>query len=418
MTVPEIPAERAAVSRLRFPSAPNRPGDEVRFDREPMDAPGQVLRPAVDAEAEVIHGLRHGLVRVLDDAGNAAGPWAPGSLGRPELELGLRDMAIVRAFDAAMLRAHRQGKTSFYMQCLGEEAVACAHRRALAPGDMCFPTYRQQGLLVAAGYPLVDMMNQVFSNSRDPVLGRQLPVFYSARGKGFFSISGNLGTQFVQAVGWAMAAAIRNDDRIASGWIGEGATAESDFHSALLFASIYQAPVILNIVNNQWAISTYQDVSRGAAPTFADRGIGFGIPAIRVDGNDYLAVHAVTEWAAERARGGHGPCLIEWVTYRAGAHSTSDDPNAYRAKEATAAWPLGDPIARLTGHLRAAHAWSDEDQRKLDEDVRRVVSDALAEAESYGTVKEGPWSDPASIFEDVFAKMTPQLLEQRRRAGF
>ncbi len=316
MTVPEIPAERAAVSRLRFPSAPNRPGDEVRFDREPTDAPGQVPRPAVDAEVEVIHGLGHGLVRVLDDAGNAAGPWAPGSLGRPELELGLRDMAIVRVFDAAMLRAHRQGKTSFYMQCLGEEAVACAHRRALAPGDMCFPTYRQQGLLVAAGYPLVDMMNQVFSNSRDPVLGRQLPVFYSARGKGFFSISGNLGTQFVQAVGWAMAAAIRNDDRIASGWIGEGATAESDFHSALLFASIYQAPVILNIVNNQWAISTYQDVSRGAAPTFADRGIGFGIPAIRVDGNDYLAVHAVTEWAAERARGGHGPCLIEWVTSR------------------------------------------------------------------------------------------------------
>ncbi len=152
MIVPGIPAERTAASRLRFPSAPSRPGDEVRFDLESMGAAGQVPRPAVDAEAEVIHGIRHGLVRVLDDEGNAAGPWASDSVGRQDLELGLRDMAIVRAFDAAMLRAHRQGKTSFYMQCLGEEAVACAHRRALAPGDMSFPTYRQQGLLVAAGY--------------------------------------------------------------------------------------------------------------------------------------------------------------------------------------------------------------------------------------------------------------------------
>jgi 2-oxoisovalerate dehydrogenase E1 component alpha subunit len=405
-------------SRLRFPPASNRPGAPARFEPEPGGVAGQVPRPAIGAPAEAISGLRHGLVRVLDDEGNAVGPWASGSAGRPELEAGLRDMAIVRAFDAAMLRAHRQGKTSFYMQCLGEEAVACAHRRALEPGDMCFPTYRQQGLLVASGYPLVDMMNQVFSNSRDPVLGRQLPVFYSSRDRGFFSISGNLGTQFVQAVGWAMAAAIRGDDRIASGWIGEGATAEPDFHSALLFASVYQPPVILNIVNNQWAISTHQDVSRGAAPTFADRGIGFGIPAIRVDGNDYLAVHAVTEWAAARARGGYGPCLIEWATYRAGAHSTSDDPSAYRAKEATAAWPLGDPIDRLTAHLRVAHGWSEDDRRKLDEDVRRIVSDALAEAESYGTVKDGPWSDPASMFEDVFAEMTPQLLEQRSKAGF
>ncbi len=315
MTGTGLPEDRTGASRLRFPSAADRPGEGARFGRESWGLAGQVPRPAVDAEVAAVHDIRHGLVRVLDDEGNASGPWASDSLGRQDLEVGLRDMMIVRAFDAAMLRAHRQGKTSFYMQCLGEEAVACAHGRALAPGDMSFPTYRQQGLLVAAGYPLVDMMNQVLSNSRDPVLGRQLPVFYSARERGFFSISGNLGTQFVQAVGWAMAAAIRSDHGVASAWIGEGATAESGFHSALLFASVYQPPVILNVVNNQWAISTYQDVSRGAAPTFADRGGGFGIPAIRVDGNDYLAVHAATEWAAARARAGFGPCLIEWVTY-------------------------------------------------------------------------------------------------------
>src|SRR5690606_8146064 len=119
---------------------------------------------------------------------------------------------------------------------------------------------------------------------------------------GFFSISGNLATQYVQAVGWAMASAISGDTRIAAGWIGDGSTAESDFHSALVFASTYKAPVILNVVNNQWAISTFQGIASGGAGAFAARGLGFGIPAVRVDGNDYLAVHAVGRWAAERAR--------------------------------------------------------------------------------------------------------------------
>ncbi len=168
---------------------------------------------------------------------------------------GLRDMMLVRRIDARLLRAHRQGKISFYMQCLGEEAIACAQQRALRPGDMHFPTYRQQGLLVAAGYPIVTMMNQVLSNTHDPLKGRQLPMMYSSKAHGFFSISGNLATQYVQAVGWAMASALRGDTAIASAWIGEGATSESDFHAALVFASTYQAPVILNIVNNHWAIS-------------------------------------------------------------------------------------------------------------------------------------------------------------------
>src|SRR3546814_8855154 len=137
---------------------------------------------------------------------------------------------------------------------------------------MNFPTYRQQGLLISAGYPLVDMMNQIFSNEADPLKGRQLPVMYSARSHGFFSISGNLGTQYVQAVGWAMASAIRGDTKIAAGWIGDGSTAESDFHAALVFASTYKAPVVLNIVNNQWAISTFQGIARGGAGPFAARG--------------------------------------------------------------------------------------------------------------------------------------------------
>ena len=239
-------------------------------------------------------------------------------------------MMKVRAYDVRMQMAQRQGKTSFYMQCTGEEAIACAFQMALEKGDMNFPTYRQQGLLIASGYPLVDMMCQIYSNSRDPMKGRQLPVMYSSKAHGFFSISGNLGTQYPQAVGWAMASAIKGDTRVAAGWIGDGSTAESDFHAALVFASTYKAPVVLNIVNNQWAISTFQGIARGGSGTFAARGHGFGIPSLRVDGNDYPAVYAVAKWAVERARRNLGPTLIEYVTYRAAAHSTSDDPSAYR----------------------------------------------------------------------------------------
>ena len=163
----------------------------------------------------------------------------------------------MRVFDDRMYRAQRQGKTSFYMKCTGEEAIAVAAANAMDRDDMHFPTYRQQGLLVARGYPLVKMMSQIYSNAGDQMKGRQLPIMYSDKAHGFFSISGNLGTQFPQAVGWAMASAIKGDNRIAMGWIGDGATAEGDFHSALTFAAVYNAPVILAVVNNQWAISSF-----------------------------------------------------------------------------------------------------------------------------------------------------------------
>jgi 2-oxoisovalerate dehydrogenase E1 component alpha subunit len=304
------------------------------------------------------------------------------------------------------------------MQSLGEEAVSCAHRRALSAGDMCFPTYRQQGLLIAAGYPLVDMVNQIYSNSHDPMKGRQLPVMYSSKEYGFFTISGNLGTQFVQAVGWAMGSAMSGDDKIASAWIGDGATAESDFHAAMVFASTYHAPVILNIVNNQWAISTFQGFARGDSLTFASRGHGFGIASLRVDGNDYLAVHAASAWAAERARTNHGPTLIEWLTYRVGAHSTSDDPSVYRPKDEPAQWPLGDPIERLKAHLVHIGAWSEEEHTACLAAVDAEVRAAADEAEHFGTLHSDALPSPATMFEDVFAEMPPHLRAQRQQAGF
>lgn len=286
---------------FHVPAPAVRPGGAPDFRDVKIPPAGAVDRPPIDVAPEDIRDLAFEIIRVLNRDSEAVGPWA-GLLSHEELLEGLRHMMTLRAFDARMQMAQRQGKTSFYMQHMGEEAVSCAFRKALSPGDMNFPTYRQAGLLIAGGYPMLDMMCQIYSNERDPLKGRQLPVMYSAREHGFFSISGNLATQFVQAVGWAMASAMKRDTKIAVGWIGDGSTAESDFHSALVFASTYKAPVVLNIVNNQWAISTFQGIARGGSGTFAARGLGFGIPALRVDGNDYLAVYAVAKWAIERAR--------------------------------------------------------------------------------------------------------------------
>ena len=256
-------------------------------------------------------------------------------------------MLLTRVFDDRMQRIQRSGKISFYMRSYGEEAVSVAMAMALRPSDMLFPSYRNQGLYVVRGRPMLDLMCQLLSNTRDMCKGRQLPVMYHWRDGNIFSISGNLATQFPQAVGWAMAAAIKGQDDIAVSWIGEGSSAEADFHHALLFASVYKAPVILCVVNNQWAISTFQGHAGGERQTFAARGPGYGIAGVRVDGNDFLAVHAVTQWAAERARTGRGPTLVEHVTYRAAAHSTSDDPARYRPKDDYQQFPLGDPVERL-----------------------------------------------------------------------
>ena len=402
---------------LHVPEPGFRPGSKPDFSGVTIPKAGTVRKPPLDAAPEDIRDLADSIIRVLNRAGEAVGPWA-GQLSDEELQTALKTMMKVRAYDVRMQMAQRQGKTSFYMQCTGEEAIACAFQMALEKGDMNFPTYRQQGLLIASGYPLVDMMCQIYSNSRDPMKGRQLPVMYSSKAHGFFSISGNLGTQYPQAVGWAMASAIKGDTRVAAGWIGDGSTAESDFHAALVFASTYKAPVVLNIVNNQWAISTFQGIARGGSGTFAARGHGFGIPALRVDGNDYPAVYAVGKWAVERARRNLGPTLIEYVTYRAAAHSTSDDPSAYRPKEESEAWPLGDPIERLKNHLIVKKLWSEERHTQAMAEVEAEVTVAQKEAESYGTLHTGPKASARDMFVDVFKEMPPHLKRQRQEAGF
>jgi len=401
---------------LHVPEPLSRPGDKPDFSYIKVPEAGETRRPDNSSNPAEMHDLAFGLVRVLDDNGNAVGPWKM-EMETDFLVQGLRVMIKTRLFDDRMTMAQRQGKTSFYAQCRGEEAIACAQKMALSKGDMCFPTYRQQGLLIAQGFPLVQMMNQVFSNSKDKLEGHSLPVLYSERDADFFTISGNLATQYIQAVGWAMASAIKGDTKIASAWIGDGSTAESDFHAALVFASVYKPPVVMNVVNNQWAISSFQGFAGGEAANFACRGHGFNIPSLRVDGNDFLAVYAASQWAIERARNNLGPTIIEWLTYRAGAHTTSDDPSKYRPKDEYKSWPLGDPIERLKQHMIKIGIWNEDRHVQMVEELTEEVRNASKEAESYGTLGKGPVPGADGMFHNVFKEMPAHLRRQRQEVG-
>ena len=359
----------------------------------------------------------HELLRVLDDDGKAQGPWAEG-ISTDELKRALQSMIRTRAFDARMMRAQRQGKTSFYMQCFGEEAIAVGMTLCLEDGDMQFPTYRQQGILFTRGMDPEVLMNQIYSNPKDPLEGKQLPVLYSFKDEGFFTISGNLGTQWPQAVGWAMASSIKNDDKIAVAYIGDGATAEGDWHQGNLFASVYRAPVILCVVNNQWAISTTNAFAGADKNSFAARLASYGLPAIRVDGNDILAVIGACRYAAERARAGYGAVGIEFMTYRGAAHSTSDDPTKYRPKDEIDAWPMGDPIDRLKAHLTTIGALTDAEIETMEKDAEVEMREAETRAEANGLVHAGQGADASKMFDKVYEEMPGRLVEQKNEAGF
>jgi 2-oxoisovalerate dehydrogenase E1 component alpha subunit len=396
---------------LHIPEPPARPGEAAdfsAFDVPPVDA---AKRPDTSIHASQMAEQSYGLIRVLGEDNAAGGQWNP-RLSPDTLRAMIRSMALTRAFDDRMFRAQRQGKTSFYMKCTGEEATSVASAYAMAADDMVFPSYRQQGVLLARGCPPVTMMNQIYSNTADHLKGRQLPIMYSAPDYAFFTISGNLATQLPQAVGWAMASASRGDTRIASTWCGEGSTAEGDFHAALTFATVYRAPVIFNVVNNQWAISSFSGFAGAEATTFAARAIGYGIAGLRVDGNDALAVYAACSWAAERARTNQGPTLIEHFTYRAEGHSTSDDPSAYRSSEERSKWPLGDPIARLKAHLVALGEWNEERHTAMDIELAEAIKAAQKDAEKNGILGHGLLQPLETMFEDIFEEQPWHLKEQ------
>ena len=400
-------------SKLYVPKASSRPDDVPDFSHLVIPHPCETTKPDIMTAAVDMQPLAYGLVRVLDDEHNAIGPWLP-QLDDEQLIQGLTQMIKVRAYDDRMFKMQRQGKLSFYVKSSGEEAISIAQGMALRSSDMLFPSYRQQGLLFARDHSIEALMCQCLSNAKDNIKGRQMPIFYSSKKHNFFSISGNLATQYSQAVGWAMASAYKGEDHIAAAWVGDGTTAAADVYHALVFGSTYKAPVILNVVNNQWAISTPQSFA-SSGTTFAARGTGFSLPGIRVDGNDFLAIYAVTQWAAERARQGGGATLIELYTYRKEGHSTSDNPDAYRGKNEAAHWPLGDPIDRLKQHLIKKGCWSDQQHEDLTAQITQEMTDCWKRALSHGSLDNGPHWPVSSMFEDVFEEQPNHLQQQLKQ---
>ena len=400
-------------SRLYVPEPPFRPGDTPDYSHIAVPSAHSPSRPDPLCDADETRPHATSLIRVLRFNGEAQGDWAP-KLPAESLRKALRDIALTRAMDERMFTMQRQGKMSFYMKSRGEEAVSVGHALALNVSDMIFPTYRQQGILINRGASMKEMMCQCLSNSGDPLDGKSIPVLYSFKKHGFFSISGNLGTQLIQGVGWAMANAYKNSDDIASVFTGEGATAEGDFHYALNFASTYRAPCIINVVNNQWAISSFQGIAAGEGETFAARGTGYGLATLRVDGNDLLAVYAATKWAAERARRGGGATLIEHFTYRKSGHSTSDDPTKYRPESEPDVWPFGDPLERLKTHLILIGEWDEERHAALLETCKKEVRETYKSAEAMGNLSGETKVNDYTMFEQVYERPLPHLDEQKR----
>jgi len=345
------------------------------------------------------------VVRVLTDDGGLDEQHDPRL--PPEEQVALyRFMVETRQIDERFIALQRQGRIGFHVGSQGEEATIIGAASALRPQDWVFSCYREFGAALMRGLPLQKLLDNVFGNQNDTAKGRQMPHHYTHRATGWASISSPVGTQITHATGFAWAAMMDRVDKIALAFFGDGATSSSDFHSAMTFAGVFRIPCVLLCRNNGWAISTPTD-RQTASRTFAEKAHGYGIPGIRVDGNDILAVLSVTRRAVARATAGLGPTLIEAVTYRMGAHTTSDDPNRYRGVEDMEPWRQLDPIQRFRVHLASRGFWDEERERALVADIDRRFRDAVVTAEST------PPPALESMFDDVYEKLPWHLVEQR-----
>jgi len=308
-----------------------------------------------------------------------------------------RTMSLVRCLDERMQTLQRQGRITFYGAATGQEAAVIGSGFATKKQDWILPALREGGVALLRGFPLSDYINQVFCNGPDIQKGRQMPCHYGDNRVNYVTLSSNLGTQLPHAVGVALAQRLKGDDGVTVGYMGDGCTSESDFHVAMEFAVALKAPVVFFCQNNQWAISTPWH-KQTASNSIAIKGCGYGMPGYRVDGNDAVAVYAVTQMAIERARRGDGPCLIEALTYRIGAHSTSDDPTRYRDESITDEWRKLDPIERLRNLLETRGAWSSEDEQSMITEYETTIKAEITRAEA----APGPTLD--TLFEDVYSE--------------
>jgi pyruvate dehydrogenase E1 component alpha subunit len=360
-----------------------------------------MIDPTLDEKPPADPAL--GLFGVLGEDGKLKGGCAV-----PETALLMRmyrEMKRVRLLDERMVMLQRQGRVGFYGACTGQEAAVVATGLAAAPEDWIFPALRENAVMLVRGFPLASYIAQVYGSNADTLKGRQMPAHISSRTVNQVSWSSCIGTQLPHAVGAAWAARIKGDPVVTLGFMGDGATSESDFHAALNFAGIFRLPTVFVCQNNQWAISVPLSKQTGSA-TIAVKARAYGIGGIRVDGNDVIAVHQVLSDAVARARRGEGPTFVELLTYRVAPHSTSDDPTRYRSNAEVEVWLRRDPLDRLVRFLRSQGLLTESDEERFEQETGREIREAIEQVEASGPP---PLS---SLFEDVYAERPWHLAEQ------
>lgn len=313
-------------------------------------------------------------------------------------------MVKVRHFDERMMTLQRQGNISFCLSSLGEEACAVGSAAALEISDWMYPQYREAGVMFWRGFSLENFVHHMFGNNRDLILGRQMPNHFGSKELNVVTVSSPIATKIPHAAGAAYAMKLQKEKACTIAYFGEGATSEGDFHAGINFAAVRKAPVLFFCRNNGYAISTptfRQFASEGVAP----KGIGYGVEAIRVDGNDFFAVYYATLKAKERALAGLGPTLIEAMTYRMGAHSSSDDPSAYRKNEESKGWEERDPILRLRRYLEKKKLWDLSREISFMEGLKMETDKAIKSA------KDMPRAPLEKMIEDVW-ETTPDRLKE------
>ncbi len=316
-----------------------------------------------------------------------------------------RYLVLTRFLDKRLTALQRQGRVGFHVGSLGEEAAIIGATFALDEQDWIFPCYRELGSALMRGLSLQSFIHNMFGTSKDVVQGRQMPNHYTCREKGYASVSSPVGTQITQAVGYAWAAKMDKVDLTSISFFGDGATSTPDFHSGMNMAAVFKIPSIFFCRNNGWAISTHTD-TQTASETFAQKAEAYGMPGVRVDGNDLFAVIYETRKARERARRGEGPTLIEAITYRMGGHSTSDDPTCYRESEDVDPWKESDPLVRVRAYLEKNEAWSQDEEEALESEIDRDLKHAVSVSETTAA------PELSSLFHDVLETQSWNLKEQ------
>ncbi|HYM38753.1 MAG TPA: pyruvate dehydrogenase (acetyl-transferring) E1 component subunit alpha [Thermoplasmata archaeon] len=344
------------------------------------------------------------LLRIVDLDGTYDSKREP-KLPAETLIRGYRNLLLIRVLDGRMLSLQRQGRIGFYVPSTGEEACQVGSALALNREDWVFPAYREPGCALTRGLDLKLMIAQEYGNSLDVNKGRQMPNHFGWRSINYVSASSPVGTQIPHAVGTAWAAQIRGDKLVTLVYFGDGATSGSDFHVGMNFAGVFKTPTVFFCKNNQYAISLPM-ARQTAVKSLAQKALAYGFEGVRVDGNDLLAVYAATKAAADKARAGGGPTMIEAVTYRLGPHSSSDDPTRYRSKEEVSEWQRQDPVERMRKYLELKGLWTEEREASLKKELDDLITATIKE------VERAPPPALESLFADVFEELTPALKDQ------